>query len=69
MRYEVVVQPVAEAKLEQAYRYIWRDAPDLAVRWRNCGRRRQDCSPGPSQPSRGIVKRLFGCSPSGPDRC
>ncbi len=34
MRYEVVVQPVAEAELEEAYRYIWKDSPERAMRWR-----------------------------------
>ena len=34
MRYEVVVQPVAEAELEECYRYIWRDVPERAARWR-----------------------------------
>ena len=34
MRYEVVVQPVAEAELEDAYRYIWKDSPERAARWR-----------------------------------
>lgn len=34
MRYEVVVQPVAEAELEEAYRYIWKDSPERAARWR-----------------------------------
>ena len=34
MRYEVVVQPAAEAELEEAYRYIWKDAPERAARWR-----------------------------------
>jgi plasmid stabilization system protein ParE len=34
MRYEVVVQPVAEAELEECYRYIWKDAPKRAARWR-----------------------------------
>ena len=34
MRYEVVVQPVAEAELEAAYRYIWKDSPERAMRWR-----------------------------------
>ena len=33
MRYEVVVQPVAEAELEEAYRYIWKDSPERAARW------------------------------------
>jgi plasmid stabilization system protein ParE len=31
MRYEVVVQPVAEAELEEAYRYIWKDSPERAM--------------------------------------
>jgi plasmid stabilization system protein ParE len=34
VRYEVVVQPVAEAELEEAYRYIWKDSPERAARWR-----------------------------------
>jgi len=34
MPYEVVVQPVAEAELEACYRYIWKDAPERAARWR-----------------------------------
>lgn len=34
MRYEVVVQPVAEAELEEAYRYIWKESPERAMRWR-----------------------------------
>lgn len=34
MRYEVVVQPVAEAELEEAYRHIWKDSPERAMRWR-----------------------------------
>ncbi len=34
IRYEVVVQPVAEAELEEAYRYIWKDSPERAMRWR-----------------------------------
>lgn len=34
MRYEVVVQPAAEAELEECYRYIWKDAPERAARWR-----------------------------------
>ena len=34
MRYEVVVQPAAEAELEECYRYIWNDAPERAARWR-----------------------------------
>lgn len=34
MRYEVIVQPDAEAELEECYRYIWKDAPERAARWR-----------------------------------
>jgi len=34
MEYEVVVQPVAEAELEECYRYIWKDSPQRAALWR-----------------------------------
>jgi len=34
MRYEVVVQPVAEAELEEAYRYIRKGSPERAMHWR-----------------------------------
>jgi prevent-host-death family protein len=45
MRYEVVVQPVAEAEIEQAYQYIWRDAPVE-------GRARARCSMAEGGPTR-----------------
>jgi plasmid stabilization system protein ParE len=34
MRYEVVVQPAADAELDAAYRYIWKESPERAARWR-----------------------------------
>ncbi len=30
----VVVPPVAEAELEEAYRFIWEESPERAARWR-----------------------------------
>ncbi len=35
MKYEVVIQPSAEAELESAYEWILEHAPDEAVKWYN----------------------------------
>ncbi len=35
MTYRVVIEPPAEAELEEAYRWIAREAPQAAARWYN----------------------------------